>query len=581
MGGSGGNSGGGSSSSASGGNNSNSNSNSSVLDLEDAQQILPDSFPSFVDHHGELCMRLYELVSDSPPHMAALGVGNLYAGYLSCFQRTFYAEYASNYAHAENVIKRVSSEKSRMALFFYDAATNCGAALPDLLSGVVLHVRRVSAHLRRLSVLHSGSGQECRDVEQASAAFEKLSGDVEKALQSSVELAAWFQIRRRLRPASEDKQHLFNKHAHLLDRKRLFVFESHLPKITLTKLGRDQRIKKFKLKNIRGILFDDILLLCSGNDSRTREAVLKLHYVFELEYLGVLSPLGEGGDQRGSCDSRDGGSPTVTNSVLPTSSSGIGFLSSETRSPRAPPTKSYQFGIVSKEAGDEWVLKVSTTSVEESLQWARHLDTAINSRKQARLFGLPLKTVLAREGTTIPVLVSRSIEWLLREGANVPGLFRVNANNDTVTRIVADLERSPELCLSDSFFSSQSPHDIGGLFKRYLFSLPSPVITYELYSPLLAARRQHPYVSAALAEDIRPLLKKLPSENYQLLSELMTFLRAFARFSDVTKMSENNLAIIFAPVVMYPLNPATLLTDAVFVNDVILALIREPACFEL
>merc|ERR1739848_276587 len=86
--------------------------------------------------------------------------------------------------------------------------------------------------------------------------------------------------------------------------------------------------------------------------------------------------------------------------------------------------------------------------------------------------------------------------------------------------------------------------DVAGLLKLFLRDLPEPLMTYELYQPLLANR--------ADVDKIRELLHELPKENFALLQALMRFLGHVVQHEDVNHMSTSNIAIVIGPNLLRP-----------------------------
>ncbi|KAL6050455.1 hypothetical protein QOT17_019833, partial [Balamuthia mandrillaris] len=99
-------------------------------------------------------------------------------------------------------------------------------------------------------------------------------------------------------------------------------------------------------------------------------------------------------------------------------------------------------------------------------------------------------------------------------------------------------------------FSKLCPHDVAGLLKVFLRELPEPLLTFELYEPIMAAledqdlNRRNEKLGAALLA--------LPEHNSIFLDYLFKFLHKVARHSANNKMDASNLSIIFTPTLIKP-----------------------------
>ncbi|XP_071544863.1 rho GTPase-activating protein 100F isoform X4 [Panulirus ornatus] len=173
-------------------------------------------------------------------------------------------------------------------------------------------------------------------------------------------------------------------------------------------------------------------------------------------------------------------------------------------------------------------------------------------RKNA-LFGVDLDTVSNREsgGGTVPLIIGRCVAEVERRGLDIIGLYRL-CGSATKKRLLRDaFERNPRLV----DLSSDNVPDINvitGILKDYLRELPEPLFTKCLYQMLVDALTvmlpDDPQGNAKLMFSI---LDCLPKVNRQItLFLLMDHLRLVASQSERNKMTTQNLAICFGPVLM-------------------------------
>jgi len=168
------------------------------------------------------------------------------------------------------------------------------------------------------------------------------------------------------------------------------------------------------------------------------------------------------------------------------------------------------------------------------------------------LFGVDLETVVTREnsGMGVPFLVQKCVEEVERRGMDIVGLYRL-CGSATKKRILREaFERNPRLV----DLSPDSVPDINvitGLLKEYLRELPEPLLTKCLYQMLVDA------LAVCLPDDpegnaklMFSILECLPKGNRTTLFLLMDHLCLVTAQSDRNKMTAQNLAICFGPVLM-------------------------------
>ncbi|KAG7177975.1 Rho GTPase-activating protein 100F-like 2 [Homarus americanus] len=175
-------------------------------------------------------------------------------------------------------------------------------------------------------------------------------------------------------------------------------------------------------------------------------------------------------------------------------------------------------------------------------------------RKNA-LFGLDLDSVSNREsgGGTVPLIIARCVAEVERRGLDIIGLYRL-CGSATKKRLLRDaFERNPRLV----DLSSDNVPDINvitGILKDYLRELPEPLFTKCLYQMLVDALTvmlpDDPQGNAKLMFSILDCLPKVNRTSQMTLFLLMDHLRLVASQSERNKMTTQNLAICFGPVLM-------------------------------
>jgi len=192
-------------------------------------------------------------------------------------------------------------------------------------------------------------------------------------------------------------------------------------------------------------------------------------------------------------------------------------------------------------------------------------------------FGTPLDQqefvkidlIVNGEQAQIPILVDMVIKHLRDiKGLHCEGIFRISGNASKVRAFKEAISKGEKL----SFAKEDDPFDVSSLVKLYFRELPAPLLTYELYDCFIAVQ--------GLPEELREgaiikLLHLLPKNNLMLLICICDLLKEVSTYSQINKMTPDNLAICFAPNLLRPPNESigTVLGDAGFANGLIRSLI--------
>lgn len=72
-------------------------------------------------------------------------------------------------------------------------------------------------------------------------------------------------------------------------------------------------------------------------------------------------------------------------------------------------------------------------------------------------------------------------------GLRVLGIFRVGSSKKRTKQLRDEFDSGRDVKLNES----HNPHEVGSVLKEYFRDLPEPLLTRDLYSPLLAARGRY------------------------------------------------------------------------------------------
>ncbi|KIJ51441.1 hypothetical protein M422DRAFT_26857 [Sphaerobolus stellatus SS14] len=183
--------------------------------------------------------------------------------------------------------------------------------------------------------------------------------------------------------------------------------------------------------------------------------------------------------------------------------------------------------------------------------------------ERPRVFGRPLRESLqyasvqistgSKDGELyvwgyIPVVVAKCGLFLKENATELSGVFRVNGSAKRMRELQALFETPPRygknIDLKEGLYT---PHDVASVFRRYLTSMPEPVIPHDLYHDFRQALAKVPFNQDECIQSFKRLIRSMPRASQYLLLYVLDLLSVFARKSDKNLMTAANLAVIFRP----------------------------------
>ncbi|KAI8613325.1 hypothetical protein BC830DRAFT_1132800 [Chytriomyces sp. MP71] len=172
-----------------------------------------------------------------------------------------------------------------------------------------------------------------------------------------------------------------------------------------------------------------------------------------------------------------------------------------------------------------------------------------------QIFGGLLEAQLEAEGAgrKVPSVVELCIAAVeARGGLESQGIYRLSGSSASISRwkVMFNAGEPVDFSLEDDI------NAITGVLKSYFRELQNPLIPYEVYEQYIASSKIGDYNERLIA--LKNLVQQLPPCNYHVLFYLMRHLKKVSERSEVNKMEQSNLAIVFAP---------TLIRTPEFVGD--------------
>ncbi|XP_059781319.1 rho GTPase-activating protein SYDE2 isoform X1 [Balaenoptera ricei] len=215
-------------------------------------------------------------------------------------------------------------------------------------------------------------------------------------------------------------------------------------------------------------------------------------------------------------------------------------------------TKTHQLAVKLEPRG---LIYVKVTLLE---QWENSLH-GLDINREPVIFGVDIREVVEKEniGLMVPLLIQKCIMEIEKRGCQVVGLYRLCGSAAVKKELREAFEKDSKavgLC------ESQYPdiNVITGVLKDYLRELPSPLITKQLYEAVLDAMAKNPLKMSSNGCENDPsdskytvdLLDCLPDVEKATLMMLLDHLKLVASYRDVNKMTCQNLAVCFGPVLL-------------------------------
>ncbi|TRY86891.1 hypothetical protein DNTS_009016 [Danionella cerebrum] len=182
---------------------------------------------------------------------------------------------------------------------------------------------------------------------------------------------------------------------------------------------------------------------------------------------------------------------------------------------------------------------------------------SLADRPPPAVFGQELHLLVEKEANAlaVPLIIQKCVSEIERRGLRVVGLYRLCGSAAVKKELRDAFERnSAAVTLSEELYPDVNV--ITGILKDYLRELPSPLITRTLYEVVLDAMTVRPTnrsdAEAQRSQDTVSLLQCLPEPERATLSFLLDHLSLVASFSVCNRMTGQNLAVCFGPVLLTP-----------------------------
>lgn len=159
-------------------------------------------------------------------------------------------------------------------------------------------------------------------------------------------------------------------------------------------------------------------------------------------------------------------------------------------------------------------------------------------------FGIELSSVIAKQATSIPFIVTKCVEEIEARGITQEGIYRVSGFADEVDELkAAFIKHGRQTNISAE---SLNIHTVAGVLKLFFRNLPTPLISESIAAECNTLVDGDMDTENQL-KSMKTNLLKLPTAHWNCLKYMANHLRKVASYQEINKMNETNLATVFAP----------------------------------
>ena len=158
-------------------------------------------------------------------------------------------------------------------------------------------------------------------------------------------------------------------------------------------------------------------------------------------------------------------------------------------------------------------------------------------------FGNSLNSI-PKSHTGLPLVFELCLKSIESTGLITEGIYRKSSVKSKVSRLISAIDDDLENLDWESF----DIHALCCVVKNFLNELPEPLLTFDIYDKCLIAAK-----ISERAEKIRAvqaILHLLPPIHYSCLERLIFHMAQICKLEEHNRMSPQNLAIIFGPVLL-------------------------------
>eukprot|EP01105_Mastigella_eilhardi_P008336 TRINITY_DN2028_c0_g1_i2.p1 TRINITY_DN2028_c0_g1~~TRINITY_DN2028_c0_g1_i2.p1 ORF type:complete len:1497 (+),score=442.67 TRINITY_DN2028_c0_g1_i2:24-4493(+) len=191
-------------------------------------------------------------------------------------------------------------------------------------------------------------------------------------------------------------------------------------------------------------------------------------------------------------------------------------------------------------------IMISCQQEEITRSWLTNLRHKSQVHEQTTLFGVDLRTLAVRSGTTslVPTQLQEIVAALAKRAMHLERLFVSETSNSAVERAKSQLDLGLSLDLDEL-----DVYVIGDLLKLFLAELPEPLLTSSMFSKFSRYVNNTPAEQQPGKAALRELLQRVPEPHEATLRYVLSFLRCWC---DSCGLQPQRVAALFGPLFLRP-----------------------------
>lgn len=158
-----------------------------------------------------------------------------------------------------------------------------------------------------------------------------------------------------------------------------------------------------------------------------------------------------------------------------------------------------------------------------------------------------LVPIANHDNEILPLVLTKCIQYIESDEENLKseGLYRKSGSK----RVIEEIEAQFNSGEKDIDLSQYDINAVTSVLKKYLRNLPNPIITYEIYEPIIdyVRRNNMNLDDKTTKQGFIQILKPLPKKHIDVLKLLGKHINLVQKYSEFNLMTAKNLYLIFTP----------------------------------
>lgn len=216
----------------------------------------------------------------------------------------------------------------------------------------------------------------------------------------------------------------------------------------------------------------------------------------------------------------------------------------------------------------DWLRKLNYAN----RHWFHSRTISTKNSHTCTTFGIPLDLICARDGTTVPSVLTTIFDLLETDGLKDVGIYRIGTSMSELNNLKQEIDRTGTITVSENSFDI---HALTGCVKLFFRELPEALLTDDVIESLQPLKQRSKDLGEVDILAYKELLAKLPKINYDTLRALIKHLNKVYMNRDHNKMNLSNLATVIGPALTEASTMDSLINNFGVMNNILEKLIEN------